>query len=165
MSDQNLFVPRPGRPRQLYCPDCKKEGNPFVKKKDGQGYCATHHYRRTKESYIRRMQAANPNYVPREALAPTLEDDIKNYIKGGHEMPIEMIQNLYVENGLPKPDEDDVLGKYYPQKWEAVEELRRTKGIITFSEKVHFPGKIRNDPDEVSEEAYRLLNPEGRPVD
>jgi uncharacterized Zn finger protein (UPF0148 family) len=121
----SIYVPRPGRPKQLYCPDCKREGNPFVKKKPGQGYCPTHHSKRTKESYQRRMRLANPNYVPRETLAPTLEEDIKAFIKAGREPSVEMIQSLYLENGLPVPDEEDVIGKYYPHRYESEQDARR----------------------------------------
>lgn len=157
MSD-SIYVPRPGRPRQLYCPDCKREGKPFVKKKDGQGYCPGHHSIRTKESYQRRMRLANPNYVPREALAPTLEDDIKAFIKGGAEPTIEMIQGLYQENGLPVPTEEEVVGKYYPHKWEAIQESRRSKGGVISPQEDEILSPIRNDPDEVPDDIIRMLN-------
>lgn len=107
---------KPGRPRQPYCPDCTKNGIPFVKKRPGQGYCTTCHIKRTKESYTRRMQANDPSYVPRELLRPTLESDIKSALAGGMPLTLDSIKGLYEENGLPVPDDNTLNGIYFPDR-------------------------------------------------
>lgn len=60
------------------------------------------------------MRAENPSYVPRELLTPTLELDIKAALGRGMPLTVEMIRSLYMENGLPVPDDEALNRKYFP---------------------------------------------------
>lgn len=87
----------------------------FVRKKPGQGYCSTHHYERSQASHKKRYLADVAAGSIGEPRAAALEADIRKYIADGHEMPPEMIQSLYSENGLTVPSIDQIEEMYYPK--------------------------------------------------
>lgn len=117
MSAQQEPKPQPlGRPKQPYCPDCRRNGNFFVPKKPGQGYCRDCHSARTRRAYQNRMKESNPSYAPRDqAIASTLHDDIKAALAKGMPLDVTAIQNLYSECGQEVPTEAEVQAWYFDE--------------------------------------------------
>jgi hypothetical protein len=113
MEQPRKYVPAAGRPRQPYCPDCKREGH-FVLKKPGQGYCQDHQYARVRRNHERKKREANPNYVPPAERADVLVEDIRNNLAKGMPLTIEMIKAFYYENALKPPTDDELQALFFP---------------------------------------------------
>lgn len=107
------YAPKPGRPRQPYCPDCRKKGK-YVLKEKAQGYCKACQRIRVRRAYIGGRRANDPNYVHPEERQNTLVADLKGHIErvGKENVSLEFIRNMYHENALPCPDDDELTREY-----------------------------------------------------
>jgi hypothetical protein len=115
--DFKYYVPTPGRPRQPFCPDCKKQGHKVPKKK-GQGYCKDHQYARVRRAYEARRRQQDPNYIDPASLANTLVSDIQNGIAAGMPIDLDWIKARYAENGLTPLPDDELRRLFFPNQSE-----------------------------------------------
>lgn len=112
----SLYTPKPGRPRQPWCPDCKKQVPPaYTEKAPGQGYCGAHQSQRVRKNYIARRNAANPDYLHPQSRAEALQKDIRDNLAKGMPLTVEIIKSLYHENALPTPSDEDVQKEFFPR--------------------------------------------------
>lgn len=112
----SLYTPKPGRPRQPWCPDCKKQIPPvYNEKAPGQGYCGAHQSQRVRKNYIARRNAANPNFPHPETRERNLQKDIRDNLAKGMPLTVEMIKTLYHENALPTPSDEDIRKEFFPE--------------------------------------------------
>lgn len=136
----STYERKPGRPKQPFCPDCKREGN-YVRKHKHYGYCKEHKTIRSRRAYANMMkERAAGNYTHPEDLVAQLERDLHDHIKkvGRSNVTVQFIQNAFDANGLPIPDEEAI------QK--------------------EFLSKPKNDPDIMSDEMYAIFNREVPPA-
>lgn len=102
-----------GRPKQPYCPDCRRNGDFFVLKRPGQGYCANCHSRRTRLAYEARMKEGNPSYAAKGQEPKSLEDDIRAALAKGMPLDVSSIRNLYEETGLQVPSDQEIETMFF----------------------------------------------------
>jgi hypothetical protein len=110
------YQPRAGRPRQPFCPDCKKESPPkYNRKEDGQGYCKHHQRVRVRTAYTARRQESNPTYLHPSERANALDQDIRAAIERGFPtVTLETIKSWYHENGLSPLSDEELTEMYLP---------------------------------------------------
>lgn len=108
---ENLYVPTVGRPRQPWCPDCKRLVPPqYNEKSPGQGYCKPHQSARVRKNYISRRDALATEPLERhpETRTQNLIADIKRELSAGRPMTPDFIRGLFHECALPEPSDEDI---------------------------------------------------------